>query len=85
MGNSKQRSIQLSIKFSPSVVDRIKKESELAECTVSDFVNDAVKHYLSEIDNTRIDLAKYNVSIDKLIKEKEQDRRKDDSSHKKVE
>lgn len=72
MSNTRQRSIQLSVKFSQSVVDRMKKEAELANCTVSDFINDAVKNYLSELDQTRIDLAKYKASIDDYIKDRDE-------------
>jgi len=59
MGSPGQSSVQITFKVNAVVREKIDREREYTGGTLSEFLNDAVKHYIDYLEQKRIDEIKY--------------------------
>lgn len=62
MGSAGQSSVQITFKVNSVLREKIDREREFTGGTLSEFINDAVKHYIDHLEQKRIDEARYAMS-----------------------
>lgn len=62
MGSAGQSSVQITFKVNSVLREKIDREREYTGGTLSEFINDAVKHYIDHLEQKRIDEARYAAS-----------------------
>lgn len=60
MGSPGQSSVQITFKVNAVTREKIDREREFTGGTLSEFLNDAVKHYIDYLEQKRIDEIKYS-------------------------
>ena len=59
MGSPGQSSVQITFKVNKNLREKIERERELSGGTLSEFLNDAVKHYINYLEDKRYNEIKY--------------------------